>query len=170
MALLNTAFFLLLDQQLEGLEIGEFGAELLVHERLADVDARLDDRNHRFKLMNGGRGRGLLGFLLRLLTGECSELGAVLGHLVEQKLTLGAEQCRICTGGRREVGHGIVPSGECRAQPRDVELLGEEVVAQVVAFSRVHGRIELDQHIAGLDRLSVLHPNGPHHARSRTAG
>ena len=34
---------------------------------------------------------------------------------------------------------------------------------QVVTFRRVHGRIELDQHVAGLDRLSVLHPNGPHH-------
>ena len=34
---------------------------------------------------------------------------------------------------------------------------------QVIAFRRVHGRIELDQHVAGLDRLPVLHPNGPHH-------
>ena len=163
MALLNAEFLLLLDQQLEGLEIGELRAKLLVHERLADVDARLDDRNHRLELMDGGRGRGLLGFLLRLLTGECGDLGAVLGHLVEQKLTLGADQCRVCIGGRREVGHRIVPGGECRAQPRDVELLGEEVVAQVIAFRRVYGRIELDQHVAGLDRLPVLHPNGAHH-------
>ena len=114
--------------------------------------------------MDGSRGRGLLGFLLRLLTGECSDFGAVLGHLVEQKLTLGADQCWVGIGGRREVGHRIVPAGECRAQPRDVELLGEDVVVQVIAFRRVYGRIELDQHVADLDRLPVLHPNGAHHA------
>ena len=117
----------------------------------------------RLELMDGGRGRGLLGFLLRLLAGERGDLGAVLGHLVEQKLTLGADQRWVCIGGRREVGHRIVPAGERRAQPRDVELLGEEVVAQVIAFRRVDGRIELDQHVAGLDRLPVLHPNGAHH-------
>ena len=44
----------------------------------------------------------------------------------------------------------------------DVKLLGQEVAAQVIAFRGVHGRIELDQHVAGLDRLSVVHPNGAH--------
>ena len=34
---------------------------------------------------------------------------------------------------------------------------------QVIAFRRVYGRIELDQHVAGLDRLPVLHPDGAHH-------
>ena len=34
---------------------------------------------------------------------------------------------------------------------------------QAIAFRRVHGRIELDQHVAGLDRLPVLHTDGPHH-------
>ena len=89
MALLNAEFLLLLDQQLEDLEIGELRAQLLVHERLADVDALLDDRNHRLELMDGGRGRGLLGFLLRLLAGERGDLGAVLGHLVEQEAGAG---------------------------------------------------------------------------------
>jgi hypothetical protein len=115
------------------------------------------------ELMDGGRRRGVLGFLLRLLTAECGDLGAVLGHLVEQELTLGAQQCRVCFGGRREVGERIVPGGERRAQPRDVELLGEEVAAQVIAFRGVHGWIELDQHVAGLDRLPILYPNGAHH-------
>ena len=164
MALLNAEFLLLLDQQLEGFEIGELRAQLLFHERLADVDARLDDRDHGFELMDGGRGRGLLGLLLRLLTVERAELGAVLGHLVEQELTLSAQQCRVCFGGRREVGERIVPGGERRAQPRDVELLGEEVAAQVIAFRGVYGRIELDQHVTGLDRLPVVYPNGAHNA------
>ena len=46
-----------------------------------------------------------------------------------------------------------------RAQSRDVELLGETVVVQVIAVRRVYGWIELDQHVAGLHRLPVLHSN-----------
>src|SRR5262245_41462356 len=83
MALLHAKLFLLLDQQLEGLEIGELRAQLLVHERLTDIDAWLDDRNQPLELMYSCRGRSLLGFLLRLLTGERRDFGAVLGHLVE---------------------------------------------------------------------------------------
>jgi len=86
----------------------------------------------------------LLGLLLRLLTVERAELGAVLGHLVQQELTLVSQQCRVCICGRREVGKRIVPGGERRAQPRAVELLGEEVAAKVIAVRGVHGRIELD--------------------------
>src|SRR5215472_11073621 len=59
----------------------------------------------------------LLGLLLRLLTVERAELGAVLGHLVQQELTLVSQQCRVCICGRREVGKRIVPGGERRAQP-----------------------------------------------------
>ena len=163
MALLNAEFLLLLDQQLEGFEIGELRTQLFVHECLADVDARLDDRNHRLELMDGGCRRGLLGFLLRLLTGERGDLGSVFSHLIEQKLSLRTDQCWVCISRRREVGRRIVPAGECRPQPRDVELLGEEVVVQVIAFRRVYGRIELDQYIAGFDHLPVLRPNGAHH-------
>ena len=93
----------------------------------------------------------LLGLLLRLLAVERGDLGAVLGHLVEQELTLRRDQRRICVGGRREVGRRIVAAGKCRAQPRDIELLGHEIVVQMIALGRVHGRIELDQHVAGLD-------------------
>ncbi len=66
MALLNAEFLLLLDQQLEGLEIRKLRAQLLFHERLTDVEARLDERNHRLKLMDGGRDSGLLSFFLIL--------------------------------------------------------------------------------------------------------
>jgi len=105
MALLNAEFLLLLDQQLERLVIGELRAQLLLHERLADVDARLDGRNDGLELVDGGRGSGVLGFPLRLLTAECGDLSAVLGHLAQQKLTLGGDQCRVSIGGRREVRH-----------------------------------------------------------------
>jgi hypothetical protein len=67
------------------------------------------------------------------LSADAGINGAVLVHLAEQELTLGADKYRVCIGGRREVGHTIVSvAGECRAQPRDVELLGEEVVVQVM--------------------------------------
>ena len=114
MAFLDAEILLLLDQVLKGLEIGELRAQLLVHERLTDVDALLDDRNRRLQLVDSGRDRALLGFLLRLLTGERSDLGAVLGHLVEQKLTLRADQCRVGVGRRRESGRRIISAGECR--------------------------------------------------------
>ena len=45
MALLHAELLLMLDQQLEDLEIGELRAQLLIHQHLADVDTRLDDRN-----------------------------------------------------------------------------------------------------------------------------
>ena len=75
--------------------------------------------------MDRRRGGGLLGFLLRLLAIERGELGALLGHLVEQKLALGRDQRRVGAGRRHEVGRRIVAAGQRRAQPRDVELLGQ---------------------------------------------
>ena len=62
-------------------------------------------------------------------------------------------------GGRREAGCRIFVTRQRRAQTGDVELLGETVVVQVIAVRRVYGWIELDQHIAGLHRLPVLHSN-----------
>ena len=82
------------------------------------------------------------------------DLGAVLDHLIQQELTLGTQQCWVCIGGRCKVGHRIVSGGERPAQPRDIELLGEEVVAQVIAFLR-SDRFRVS--------LSVLHPNGAYH-------
>jgi hypothetical protein len=133
MALLDAELLLLLDQLLEGLEIGELRAYLPVHKRLAHVHSRLDDRDQRLELMDRGRDRGLLGFLLRLLAGECGDLGEVLGHFIEQKLTLGVDQCR---SRPRQVGKtaaGIVSGDERRcSKPRDIELFGEEIIVQVM--------------------------------------
>ena len=83
MALLYAEFGLLLEQQLEDLEIGQLRAQLLVHQRLADVDALLHDGDRRLQLPDCGRGRGVLGFLLCLLAGKRGDFGAVFGHLVE---------------------------------------------------------------------------------------
>jgi len=67
-------------------------------------------------------------------------------------------------GGRVEVGGRIVAGGDRGAQAGDVDLLGQEVGAQVIALRRIDGRVELDQHLARTDRLSVLHPDGAHDA------
>src|SRR5262249_25236852 len=163
MTLLNAEFLLLFDQQLQGLEIGELRAQLLLHERLADVDAWLDDRDRGLELMDGRCDRGLLGFLLRLLTVERRQLGAVLDHLVEQKLTLSAQQCRVGFGGRREVGERIVPGGGRRAEPRGVELLRGEGAAPAGAVPGGYGWVGLAPPVVGLDRLPILYPNGAHH-------
>ena len=164
MALLDAELLLLLDQQLQRLQIGDPRAQVLLHQHPAHVDALLDDRDHRLELVDGGRRRGLLGFLLRLLTVDRGDLGAVLADLVQQELALHGDQGGVRVGGRREIGQGIVSAGQRRAQPRDIELLGQKIAAQVIAVGRVDGRIELDQHIAGLDLLPVLHADRAHHA------
>ena len=68
---------------------------------------------------------------------ECGNLGAMLGHLVEQQLTLGRDQFGVGIGGRREIGHRIVAAGERRAQARDVEPFGKQIVAQMIALRLV---------------------------------
>ena len=119
--------------------------------------------------MYGCRGRSLLCFLLCLLTGERCDFGAVLGHLVEQELPLGGDQCRVCISRRCEVGHRIESGDECSAQPRDVELLRKQVVVEVIALGRVYSRIKLYQYVARLDRLPVL-TRWRELRRSRTVG
>jgi hypothetical protein len=133
------------------------------HESLADIYPWLDHGNHCFQLVDGCCSGGLLGFLLRLLTGECRDLGTMLGHLVEQQLALRADERRVGIRGWPEVNQRIVSSGERRAQAGDIELLGEEVAMQVIALCGVYRGIEFYQHVAGFDRLSVVHPDGTHH-------
>jgi hypothetical protein len=58
----------------------------------------------------------------------------VFAHLVEQERPLGVEQYRIRIEGRPEVGQGIVPARQRRVQPRDVELLGQQIAALVIAL------------------------------------
>src|SRR5262245_27367717 len=106
--------------------------------------------------MDRRRCRSLLGLLLRLLTCERGNLGTVFGYLAQQDLTLSADQCRVRISWRYEVLHGIVPGRESRAQPCDIELLGDEFVVQAIAFRRIYGRIKLDQRVTRLDHLPIL--------------
>jgi len=70
-----------------------------------------------------------LRFFLRFLAIERGDLRAMLDDLVDQQPTLSRDERRVGAGGRREVGHGIVAAGQRRAQPRDVDLLGAQIVA-----------------------------------------
>ena len=81
-----------------------------------------------------------------------------------QELTLGADQHRVGTRRAERSRRRVIAGGQRGAQPRDVELLGNEIVAQMIALGGVHGRIELDQDIAGLDALPVLHMDRAHDA------
>ena len=164
MALLDAELLLLFDQELKYLEIAQLRAQFLLHQRLADIDARLDHRNDRLELVDRRRRRRLLGFLLRLLTQQGGDLGAVLRHLVEQELALRGDQFGVRAGGSNEISCGIIAAGKCRAQARDIEPFGQQVVAQMIAFGLIGGRIELDQDVACLDRLTVLHFDRTHHA------
>jgi len=74
MALLDAEFLLLFDQQLKDLEVSDLRTQLPLHQRLADIDALLDHRNHRLELVDGGCGSGPFGLLLRLLTASAAIL------------------------------------------------------------------------------------------------
>src|SRR5262245_35798458 len=89
----------------------------------------------------------------------------MLGYLVEQELALNSNQLRICVGGRPEFGEWIVTAAERCPQPRDVELLGQEVAAQAIALGPVCRWIEFDQDVTGLDRHPVLHLDRAHDPR-----
>src|SRR5580704_7721077 len=117
--LLNVELLLLLDQRLEHLEIRELRTQLLVHQRLADVDALLDDRNCRLEFSDGSYGCRSLGFSLFFLTIERGDLGAMLDHLVDEKLALSCDQHRRRPGRGYEVGRRIIAVGERSAQTRD---------------------------------------------------
>ena len=93
---------------------------------------------------------------LRLLTGKGRQLGAVLGHLVEQKLALCADQGGVSIGGRRRAGHRIISAGQAARSRAMFNCSARRSLCELDSFRRVHRRIKLNQHVAGLNRLPVL--------------
>ena len=159
MALLDVEFLLLLDQLLQRLEILSFDPEFLVHQSLADVDPLLDDRDQSPRAW-----RWLPPMVARSASFcacwrvERRELGTVFGHLADQELRAASPPAPgSASSGGTEVGQRIVAR---RPAPRAVaassSCVGHEVALQMVALGGVHRRIELDQHVARLDRLAVL--------------
>jgi len=158
-ALLHAELFLLLDQLAQILEIDDLRPGLPLHQVFADADPLLEDRDHRLDLGDRcGIGPELGPALCPLLI-EGGELGALLAGLVEQQFALGRQQPHRRAVGRIKGGERIA-IGERRVQSRDVELCGDEVALQMAQFGVVDCRVELDQHVACLDRLPVADMDG----------
>ena len=142
-ALLNGELLLLLDQLIEVLEIENLRPDFPLHQGFAHVNELLLDRDQRLDL---GDRRGIcrsFGLPLRPLPIECGKLGALLRGLIDQQLTLCRQQplgrvLRRMKGGQR------VALGECRVQPRDVELRRNEIAFKMPQFGVADRRIELD--------------------------
>ena len=81
LALLDPELLLLLDQLLKRLQIGQARSDLLVEQRLPNVDLLLQQRDQSFAFGDHRHARRALGFALRLLLVERRELGAILRHL-----------------------------------------------------------------------------------------
>src|SRR5229473_3072886 len=53
---------------------------------------------------------------------------------------------------------------ERRPQSRDIELGGSQVALQMRTLGIIDGRVKLDEHVAGLYCLTILHSDGAHDA------
>src|SRR5262245_16824008 len=106
MAPLNAEFLLLLDQQLERLVIGELRTQLLLHERLADVDARLDGRNDGLELVDGGRSSGVCKRRSNNPSLEATEWLGCAGVQIRQ-----AGSPSLIRAGARDEGRGTLREG-----------------------------------------------------------
>ena len=63
------------------------------------------------------------------------------------------DQRRARTFGRSEVLEWVGIAGQCRPQSRDIELGGDKITLQMFELGGVHGWVELDQNVGGLDGL-----------------
>ncbi len=112
---------------------------------------------------DGSRNRFALGHLLLALPVKNGKFRLLFGGLVEEEFALQRHQRRRRIGRRHEIRQWIA-IGQFRLQPRHVELSGHEIDFVMFPFRLVHGRIEFDQGLAGLDHLSVANMDGPHDA------
>ncbi len=135
----------------------------MVVERLADSETLLQHWERGFELGFGSDNRLQLGLFLLPLAIENGKLGLVLGDRVDEEFALHRDQARRRARRRREAREGI-GFVQCRLQPRDIEAGRHEIAGQMPAFRLVDGRVELDEHLAGLHALAVMNMNGAHDA------
>ena len=114
-------------------------------ERLADVDALLNGRNDRLKLVDRRRDGREFGFLLGPLPVQRGYFRFVLRDLRQQKLPLHGDQRPVGSLRRTECGERIVGIGKRRTQASDIELRGLQVALEMIDLAFVHGGIEFDQ-------------------------
>jgi hypothetical protein len=132
LALLHGELFLHLDQRLTKLEIVGFRAGRMRKEDLPDLDPCPQNRENRLKLLDRRSDGCELGLLLRLLTIEGSELGAMLVELMHQKLPLRRDLRRACAFRRMERRREISPVAERGREPRNVEFRGDEIALKML--------------------------------------
>ena len=132
----------------------------------ADVDPLLQRRNGGLELLDRGLDGGALSFLLRHLAVRCAAILAFCSAVwLSRKPALHLDQVGATHLGRRlELGERIVLSGQGRPQAGDVELSRHQIALQMPELGTAHGRIELDQDVAGLDALTVADMDRTHHA------
>jgi hypothetical protein len=146
-----------LGEVLQCFEIGQLGAVFPVFEVFSDFQAFPQQRDARLEFSKHRGNGGAFRFALRLLSVEGGELGALLRGLIEEKLPMQRNQSGGRSRRRDESGQHIGGIAERRAQPRDVELYRDKIACQVVALRHARRRVELDQHIARLYALAILH-------------
>ena len=164
-ALLDQELLLLADQVLQFLrDRSACEPSSLPNMMLADVDPLLQQRDRRLELVDRWPRWS------RARPPSARSGGRVAASLACCSATWLASSCRcISISGRGASAGGLNSAsgsslGQRRAQPGHVELRRHQIALQVVALGGVHGRIELDQHVARLDALAVAHMDRAHDA------
>ena len=101
------------------------------------------------------------------LSVESSPFGTLLFDLAVQNSALYRNLRRGGAFRRPEAGDRIGVLAQGRPEPRDVELGAREVALKVLQLGFIHGGVEFDQNVAGLDALAITNPDGTHHAGSK---
>ena len=160
---LHAALGLLLDQFLLDGEVARLGHELALGEVFEALLALADQRNRGVELGHGG----LDGHVVRHTPVELGvEVGELPGVLVEAGIeqgALGLDQGWIGAGRGRESLARRLGAGELGAEPGDLDPHGHELACQTLAVGGGLCRVELDQQVAGPDRLALLHMDGADH-------
>ena len=103
------------------------------------------------ELVDRGRDGGALGLLLRLLASSAASLALCSATWSQQKLALHRDQRRSAPSGGSKAASGSSPSASAACRRATSSCAASRSLRQVLALGGVHGRIELDQHVARLD-------------------
>jgi hypothetical protein len=162
--LLHQEFLLLLGQRLQHLEVLQLRAQFGPVQLLPDLEALLHDRKDRLEFGNGCANGRRLGFLLLALASESRDPGAMFRDLAREEPLLVRDLIGLGTEGRLERIAGFAFFHERCAKPGDIELGRQQIRLQQPRLGLIDRRIDLDQHLARLDPLSVLDKQPANHA------
>ena len=150
-----------LDEGLQHFQVIGFRPGRVVIKRLANVQTLLQHGKRCFELANSCGGRCQLCLFLRPLVIKNGKLCLQFRGLIGKEFPLDRDQGRRRSLGRREICQWIAVRKR-RAQPRDIELSGNQIALQVTCLRFVHCRIELDQNFSLLYGLSIVDMDRAH--------